>query len=134
MDREILQLIEAFVAVDDPNARMLRDAASAYGFLPLCVGWARVLGVTPGGEVVEWDPEGGRPGITIVTNPYLKRFALAQGAHKYAQLAPLLPQRPPDAAACERCGGSGTLPLPRLICECGGLGWVVPGEDRSERW
>lgn len=134
MKHEIQQLIEAFTAPSSPGATVLRDAAGALGFLPLYVGWTRVLGITPSGEIVEWDPEGDRAGLTIVTNPYWKRLALAQGALKYAQLASFLPQKPSDSATCKQCGGSGTLAEPGLVCECGGLGWVVPNEDRSEHW
>lgn len=134
MNHDISQLIEAYVAADEPDAETLQEAATVHRFLPLYVGWVRLLGITPDEEIVEWDPEGARPGITPGTNPYFRRLALAQGAIRYAQLAHLLPPRPADAETCEHCGGNGAPADPRLICECGGLGWVVPGEDRAERW
>lgn len=134
MNESIRRLIEAFTASAVPSARALHNAVSTYGFLPLYVGWSRVLGITPGGEIVEWDPEGAREGIQAASNPYLRRVALAQGAIKYPELAPLLPTRPSEALTCKQCGGSGALADTRLVCECGGLGWLLPDEDRSESW
>jgi hypothetical protein len=63
-------------------------------------------------------------------------------AHRlgFSDLLRLLPDRPPGALDCPRCGGSGWLcpPSPAgrqgVVCEdhCGGLGWL-PGPNTAPR-
>ena len=60
---------------------------------------------------------------------------IAIGALKYPELACLLPARQGDEPACEHCGGTGQHPLAiqhqdhRVICECGGLGFIPLRND-----
>jgi hypothetical protein len=60
---------------------------------------------------------------------------VAVGSLKYDELAQLLPTRQADASLCEHCAGSGQHPLattysdPRVICECGGLGFIPTRND-----
>ena len=59
-------------------------------------------------------------------------MALCQGAKKYSELAPLIPNRPPEALDCDSCKGTGRIEgLPRVVCNCGGLGWILPGEQQG---
>ena len=54
-------------------------------------------------------------------------------AERYPELAHIEPLRTPDDPDCSSCGGTGVPDLPaevprdRIICECGGLGWIPAG-------
>ena len=54
---------------------------------------------------------------------------LAWGAERYPALAPLIPERPPEAEDCPLCGGSGTdvsVVGDEMTCVwCNGLRWAV---------
>jgi hypothetical protein len=53
---------------------------------------------------------------------------IAIAAERVPELAAWLPRRPPGAADCQPCCGSGWLPAPwpRVQCpECNGMGWVA---------
>ena len=56
--------------------------------------------------------------------------ALVAGAERYPWLAPLLPERPADAANCPACSGAGRIALNgastgSIYCgTCNGLGWI----------
>jgi hypothetical protein len=56
--------------------------------------------------------------------------ALMIGITKYPELAVLSPERQPGDTECEHCRGSGLHPLreetgdERILCECGGLGFI----------
>lgn len=80
--------------------------------------------ITPDGEILTqaWDSE--EPPAPEA-DPTLRLAALVIGAEKHPQLRPLLPSRPSDAVTCKTCGGTGRLPkYPRLLCLCGGIGWM----------
>jgi hypothetical protein len=33
---------------------------------------------------------------------------------------------------CDACGGSGQVSgVPQVVCQCGGIGWIIPGEERE---
>jgi len=61
---------------------------------------------------------------------------LAWGAERYPALAPLIPERPPEAEDCPLCGGSGTnvsVAGDEMTCEwCSGLRWaMVDGKAKA---
>jgi hypothetical protein len=61
---------------------------------------------------------------------------LAWGAERYPALAPLIPERPPEAEDCPLCGGSGTdvsVAGDEMTCVwCSGLGWaMVEGKAKA---
>ena len=113
----IEQRLAEFLAEEDPKLDWVRRAARTHGFLPLYLGWVAVLGILP---------------PYALTNAYLQRVALCRGMKKYPELRDLLPNCPHDARDCEPCAGTGTLAgLPHAICTCGGVGWIIPGEDRG---
>ena len=61
---------------------------------------------------------------------------LAWGAERYPALAPLIPERPPEAEDCPLCGGSGTdvsVAGDEMTCVwCSGLRWtLVEGKAKA---
>lgn len=124
--------IEEFLASDDPAFRWLREAVREHRFLPLYAGWLSALGLGPDGSFVRWDQEDDPRRVKKLSNAYLQRLAICQGARKYPELAVLIPQRPASAETCTACGGAGELRgLPQMICHCGGIGWIIPNEDEG---
>lgn len=123
---------DEFLASQEPTLRWLRLAAAEHGFLPLYTGWMATVGISTDGTFVRWEQEEDPPRVETLDNRYQQRFALSRGALTYPELAALIPPRPAEAEDCPGCGGTGQpLGHPTIICECGGVGWVVPGEDRG---
>lgn len=104
-----------------------------FGFLPLYLGWTSVLGIRPDTSLVVWDHEDDREAVRELMDPFLSRMALVAGAKKYPEPHTLIPERPTDSMTCDSCGGTGQLAgLPEnVICVCGGLGWLIPNENRT---
>jgi hypothetical protein len=128
----IEQRISDFLIADDPKLAWLNEAVQKHTFLPLYVGWIAVLGIRPDESFVRLDLGGNGDEAMTLSNPYWQRMSLCQGAKKYPELCILIPERPASAQTCDGCGGRGQLPgAPQLICECGGIGWVIPGESRD---
>lgn len=121
-----------FLNETDPRYDWVRSAVRTFGFLPLYLGWVAVLGIRPDGSFVRWDNEDDPENIHPLAEPFLRRLALHEGAKRYPELSPLIPLRPANATDCAMCKGAGSIAgLPQTICECGGYGWVIPGEDRG---
>ena len=66
--------------------------------------------------------------IRIEEDAILRNKALYLGSKRYPGLQILTPTKPPDAAVCPVCGGTGKRPEPLtgLMCRCGGMGWAPP--------
>ncbi len=107
----------------------VRRIAEEMNLLPVVLDMGGCLGLRPNGEVASFvwdDPQTLRTehGIRI------RNLAYHQASLRYGALKWLKPQRPHDAVVCSHCSGSGrcsTFPLPladRIICYCGGLGWL----------
>lgn len=125
--------IDDFLASHDPRRNWLKKPVRAHRFLPLYVGWLSTLGLRQDGSFVRWDQEAASPVLRPLSIPYWQRFALCQGAKVHPELAALLPPRPAEAVTCAVCGGSGSIAgAPELVCECGGIGWSIPAEDKSD--
>jgi hypothetical protein len=125
-------MIEAKIAeyatgVPDHWARRACAEANA---LPLCFDWTGCLAIRPDGEVLYIDEES--HAARVVEEERVRNLALFQGSRKDPDLRCLVPPRPPDAADCPDCRGTGKLPFRGknahlaevVICHCGGLGWV----------
>ncbi|WP_438026080.1 hypothetical protein [Sorangium sp. So ce233] len=130
-------LIEAWIAdflvSADPKLEWLKAPVRAHRFLPLYVGWSSTLGLRPDGSFVRWDQEAASPGLRPLSIGYWQRMAICQAAKTRPELASLLPPRPVDAVTCSVCGGAGTIAgAPQIVCECGGAGWSIPAEDKSD--
>ena len=113
----------------------LREAAAvAPALLPVYLDWVGFIALREDGELlfVPWDPPHEEE---IVQEAPLRRAALVAAVEKYPELSSLIPRRPPEAERCASCGGSGRPklsghPVPENIrCVCGGLGWLLPGEQ-----
>jgi len=130
---QIDRRIEEFLADEDPRFAWVRTAIRKFEFLPLYLGWVAVLGLRPDGSLVSWDNEDDPEVLKPLSDSYWGRMAICQGAKKYPELVSLLPRRPAEARDCESCKGTGQLEgLPQtIICGCGGLGWIIPGEQQG---
>ncbi len=129
----IEERIADFLASPDSKLEWLKAPVRAHRFLPLYVGWSSTLGLQPDGSFVRWDQEAATPGLKPLSSRYWRRMAISQGVKHYPELASLIPLRPAEAVTCSVCGGSGTLAgAPQIVCECGGAGWSIPGEDKSD--
>ena len=113
----------------------LRDAAAiAPDLLPVFLDWVGFIALREDGELlfVPWEPPHERE---IVQEAQLRRTALVAAAEKYSELSSLIPRRPPEAERCASCEGSGRPRLSgervpeNIRCVCGGLGWLLPGEQ-----
>ena len=132
MRAAIEKRIEEFLAADDPKLEWMKPAIRKHTFLPLHVGWVAVLGIRPDGSLVRWDHEDDREAVKPLADAYWQRMAICQGMRKYPELGTLIPQRPASAQACEDCGGTGQVRgAPQVICQCGGIGWIIPNEEKG---
>jgi hypothetical protein len=132
---QIERRIDEFLRNDDRRRDWIKAAVRTHQFLPLYLGWLAVLGIRPDGSLVRWDHEDAPEIVSPLSDPYWQRMALCQGSKRYPELSTLIPQRPMAARVCDSCAGTGTIEkVPsEIICQCGGLGWIIPGErhDRS---
>jgi len=135
MTEHLSQQIEGrildFLADDDVRYGWLRRGVGDHGFLPLYVGWVATLGIRPDGTLVRWNHEDDPTHLHELDNAFQQRMAIKQAVDRYPELEALIPPRPDDAVVCEKCSGSGKAHA-QVICECGGVGWVIPGEDHGE--
>lgn len=99
--------------------------AAEFGALPLYRDWGETIGIRPDGELVRWSTDGDFPGVRPVEDRKWMLIALVVGARRYAELAALIPVRPPEAVDCMCC----SHPLfadGRVLCgKCCGLGWLT---------
>jgi hypothetical protein len=134
---EIEARIAEYLADDDPRLEWTKAKVREHDFLPLYLGWVAALGIRPDQSFVRWDYEITPERVGPLLEPFLQRLAICEGARKYPELGALLPERPAMALTCQGlCRGSGgRISMPggtEVICECGGTGWVIPGETLGE--
>jgi len=101
--------------------------------------WGGCYGVRPDGEIVVLDFNQDEPyELEPETEPRICRMVLFQGSKKYPELSELVPTRPTDAVNCKSCNGTGIEPMnqklgfdeERIVCWCGGLGWLTRDEEQ----
>ncbi|MEK7856354.1 MAG: hypothetical protein AAB288_09710, partial [Acidobacteriota bacterium] len=103
--------------------------------LPMMFDWCGFYGLRTNAEIVYVDlgpPVKIRPEI----DPRIMRMVLCQGVKRYPELVELTPVKPSDALTCLSCNGTGRHPAndeigfedERIVCWCGGLGWITKGE------
>jgi hypothetical protein len=115
----------------DSKLAWLKPTVEEHRFLPLYVGWDAALGIVADGTFVRWNHDS-VPHFELLTTPFLQRLAICQGAKLYPELRVLLPDKPDNGHTCPTCHGTGTISADaQAICECGGAGWLVPGEPRG---
>lgn len=122
---KIAELIGSYLASREDDA--LHRAARAVHAFPVYRDMGGVLFLDAAGRVflLEHDAKGPpRP----ETDPHWISVAIASARQKYPELSSLAEPRPPSAAPCAACSGSGWLGEhirgDRTICgDCGGRGW-----------
>lgn len=101
-----------------------KDAARARGYWPVPSGWDWQYSVDLGGRVLRSE----NVDYSIVEeedSPDVRHRVLAQASLEYPELTQLRPVRGPGDAECPGCSGSGSMTgRPRMICFCGGVGWI----------
>jgi hypothetical protein len=106
--------------------------ARELGVLPAFYDWTAFGGVRLDGEVVwvEYDPP---HAVARVEDLVHRNTILHHVARSNPSLGDLDPVRPAGAADCPACGGTGVAQVDgvpadeRVVCFCGGLGWLPPG-------
>lgn len=132
MREAIERRIQEFLTNSDAKLEWVKPAVRKHQFLPLYLGWVAAIGLRPDGSFVRWDHEDHRDVVKLLSDPYWERMAVCQGAKQYPELASLIPKRSPEARDCDSCKGTGHIEgMPQLICSCGGLGWILPGEQQG---
>jgi hypothetical protein len=122
--------VAEFLREDDPRLRRLWEMVMTRRALPLYVGWLATIALCPDGTFLERLDETDEEIVRELTDPFWQRIALCAAVQeRYPELAPLLPARPAHSRDCTTCEG-GVLPRfpPAVLCLCGGLGWLLPGE------
>jgi hypothetical protein len=121
------------VAYAQDPASPYHDAAARHGALLLHFGWGTDFAIRPDGTVIRIDEvQISGPDEDIWYRDFNWPVAtVAFAVSRYPELKLLLPPRPDDAVDCPACGGRGMIPFKGvpLLCECLGLGWVVPEEN-----
>jgi len=96
--------------------------------LPIGSGSFSYFLLHPDGEVISIDTLDSEE-VERSSESYRLSTILAWGAERYPALAPLIPERPPEAEDCPLCGGSGTdvsVASAEMACVwCSGLRWTV---------
>jgi len=115
------------------DSRESTQAAAAWNALPLYDDWSACMALRLDGEIVWLEYEAPHES-RLVEDEVTRNVGLFQASVQDPELRFLAPARPPDAVACPGCGGSGQCRLPRgsehladrVVCTCGGLGWLPP--------
>jgi hypothetical protein len=106
--------------------------------LPLYFDWTAFMALLPDGQIV-WVPYDQEPGdIEVVQEERVRNMGLFQGTKLHPEAQFLVPPKPHDAIDCPDCRGTGKPPFPEgfehlsegLVCYCGGIGWLPPGEKQ----
>ena len=129
---EVAEFIAARIAGYESECpemyRWLVPHIKKHRILPLLVGWTETVGILASGEIRKFSADGSHSEyeeLRPVEEPVLLLGALVQGARDYPDLKALVPEKQSSATECTVCGGSGVIENhPKLICECGGVGWV----------
>lgn len=127
-------------------AEFIADSSSVYAYafgaiarlngLPLYFDWTAFMALLLDGQIV-WISYDNEPGdIEVVQEERVRNMGLFQACKLHPELQFLVPPKPTDAIDCPDCRGMGRLPFPpgsehvaeRLICYCGGIGWLPSGK------
>jgi hypothetical protein len=116
----------------DPSSPY-HEAAARHGALLLYFGWGTDFAIRPDGTVIRIDevPIDDPSQDLWYANCNWQIVAVVFGARRYPELKLLLPSRPDDALTCPSCSGRGMILIggKQVLCECHGLGWVVPERE-----
>lgn len=109
-------------AVDDKLG--LRAFAEQHQALPLLSDMGGSRALRHDGEVVvfSWDDP---QKVWVEEDERARIMVVIAGSRIYPELRLLVPPRPKMARDCPQCRGTGIFIHPRVICNCGGCGWVL---------
>ena len=130
------KLLQQLCAGEVEDHFKLAAWANTHSALPIMADMGGCYAITCAGDITVfvWDkqddlrPEG---------DPRICRIVVFQAARRYPILEPFIPRRPGHAMDCRHCAGTGPIQgIPSelaqsLVCYCGGLGWLLPGEDTA---
>ncbi len=107
----------------------LRNVAREKQFLPVVYDMSGVLVILKTGQI-GWIDLSPPHAWKEESDPRIIRLAQYAASEKYPELSLLKPKRPDNAITCIHCAGKGSIDHPSngLVCYCGGLGWLMPGE------
>jgi hypothetical protein len=111
--------------VGDWMALMCKEDLDA---LFLCTNLVDIWALRADGAVLRKDVDRLGTSTDPETDPVVRYAVLVQGSRRYPELRAFLPERPPGATRCERCGGEGLDPARAgtgypFCPACDGLGW-----------
>lgn len=138
VELEISQYIEdrlqEFINSKDEDKLDVRSIAAMLNALPLYLDMGGGYAIRPDCEIVvfAWDDE---ENFQIERDALNRNIALNQGSKKFPELKRLIAPRSADDPDCSGCNGTGISLIysqlgmnlderERLVCYCGGLGWV----------
>jgi hypothetical protein len=129
-------------------AEFIEDSNSVYAWahgtigrvnaLPLCFDWTAFMALRLDGQIA-WIPYDDEPGeVEVIKEERLRNLGLFRGIRLHPDLSFLMPSRPPNAIDCPDCRGTGKIAFPpsykdladSVLCYCGGIGWLPPGDNR----
>lgn len=134
---EIVAALAAFVEMPEPYTigsdppLNLRALAAELRLLPAMAEMGGCFCLRPTGEVVSflWDEP---TTLRQETDPRICNSSYFQASLKYPELAPLVPKRTANSIVCPwyvgtgKCSGLPAALDDKIVCYCGGLGWL-PG-------
>lgn len=119
----------------------LKKFAAELNVLPLSINFSTCYAINPDGEiaVLDFNGENIYTFLEFERDPCIRSLVLCQGAKRFPDLSELMPVRPNDAIDCKNCEGTGIEPInkklgydtERIVCYCGGLGWLPEDENWS---
>ncbi|WP_437774914.1 hypothetical protein [Sorangium sp. So ce1097] len=132
----ISELVRQLCAGEIEDRFHLRTWAKEHAALPVMADLGGCFALTCGAQIVSfgWDEQ---DDVRPEDDPRIRRIACFRAALLYPVLKPLVPPRPADAVDCSYCAGTGRVrDVPAelaesLVCYCGGLGWLLRGEDTA---
>jgi hypothetical protein len=116
------------------HVRTWMDDARGRGLIPVMDwGWEILYAIDADGRVVRAE-DFAADEVREETDPYVRHVVLSQAAVRFPELERFRPVREPGDPSCVLCRGTGTRPrMPRMICRCGGLGWL-PAALAESAW
>lgn len=122
--------------IDSGKTIDLRKIAAELKVLPLYLDWSGAFGIQPDGEFFSFSYE--KP-YEIKTDYNQREIngILFQGLKRHPSLQDLMPVRTDHSIECSDCKGTGIHPMnktlgyteEKIVCFCGGLGWL-PGQEK----
>lgn len=132
----IEHLLARLIAGEVEDYFRLRTWAARHSALPVMADMGGCYAIKKDGNVVAflWDKE---DNLESESDARLCRTAMKRASQLYPLLARFVPQRPVHALDCRHCAGTGRFVgiadelAQNVVCYCGGLGWLLEGEDTA---